>query len=367
MRMYTIVRRDVAERGRTVESVLNQYLTFVKPAFDNFILPTKRYADIIIPRGGDNEIAINLMASHIRRKLESRGFVNTNLVRSLVPSDFELDDSSLPKNVLVLPQNNTIKYIHTQLRDKNTEQEEFQFQVDRLTRLLMDMLHDVLPVQVQSVKTPTNGDFYGEDLKNKICGVSIVRSGLGLENALRTMYPDTSFGKIIVQQTKDKKEGPRLYYCKFPPNMQKMKVVLLDAMCSTGNVVSMAIRVLLDHNVPEENITFMCLMVCPEGAMQLARSYPKIKIITSWVEERVDHRGFAVPGMGSFGDRYFGTQSVSYDDLAYDGVPRSTNPSKANSMIGSRSGSEHGFSDIKKNLESLVLSDSSLGQTDIAK
>lgn len=46
-----------------------QYSKFVKPAFDDFILPTKKYADIIIPRGGDNHVAIDLIVQHIRTKL----------------------------------------------------------------------------------------------------------------------------------------------------------------------------------------------------------------------------------------------------------------------------------------------------------
>lgn len=49
--------------------VLMQYSKFVKPAFDDFILPTKKYADIIIPRGGDNHVAIDLIVQHIRTKL----------------------------------------------------------------------------------------------------------------------------------------------------------------------------------------------------------------------------------------------------------------------------------------------------------
>lgn len=46
-----------------------QYSKFVKPAFDDFILPTKKYADVIIPRGGDNHVAIDLIVQHIRTKL----------------------------------------------------------------------------------------------------------------------------------------------------------------------------------------------------------------------------------------------------------------------------------------------------------
>jgi Phosphoribulokinase / Uridine kinase family len=63
------VLRDIKERGREVKSVLHQYTLFVKPAFEEFCLPTKKYADVIIPRGAENEVAINLIVQHIKEHL----------------------------------------------------------------------------------------------------------------------------------------------------------------------------------------------------------------------------------------------------------------------------------------------------------
>ncbi|XP_063154658.1 LOW QUALITY PROTEIN: uridine-cytidine kinase 2 [Candoia aspera] len=60
------VLRDISERGRDLEQILSQYITFVKPAFEEFCLPTKKYADVIIPRGMDNLVAINLIVQHIQ-------------------------------------------------------------------------------------------------------------------------------------------------------------------------------------------------------------------------------------------------------------------------------------------------------------
>ena len=60
------LQRDVAERGRTMESVIDQYLNTVKPMHLEFVEPTKRYADIIIPRGGHNTVAIDMMLTLIR-------------------------------------------------------------------------------------------------------------------------------------------------------------------------------------------------------------------------------------------------------------------------------------------------------------
>ncbi|MBC2023583.1 uridine kinase [Listeria booriae] len=63
--------RDVNERGRTMESVIEQYLTVVKPMYQKFIEPTKKYADIIIPEGGENKVAIDLMTTKVATILEA--------------------------------------------------------------------------------------------------------------------------------------------------------------------------------------------------------------------------------------------------------------------------------------------------------
>lgn len=67
--------RDIEERGRTIESVVDQYLRTVRPMHNQFIEPTKRYADIIIPEGGQNHVAIDLMVTKIQTILEQKSFL----------------------------------------------------------------------------------------------------------------------------------------------------------------------------------------------------------------------------------------------------------------------------------------------------
>ncbi|MDI2588196.1 MULTISPECIES: uridine kinase [unclassified Psychrobacillus] len=71
LRIIRRILRDIHERGRTVESVVEQYLTVVRPMHNQFIEPTKKYADIIIPEGGQNEVAIDLMVTKIKTILET--------------------------------------------------------------------------------------------------------------------------------------------------------------------------------------------------------------------------------------------------------------------------------------------------------
>lgn len=75
IRIIRRIMRDINERGRSIESVVEQYLSVVRPMHNQFIEPTKRYADIIIPEGGQNEVAIDLMVTKIKTILESDNIV----------------------------------------------------------------------------------------------------------------------------------------------------------------------------------------------------------------------------------------------------------------------------------------------------
>ncbi|KYD28273.1 uridine kinase [Geobacillus sp. FSL W8-0032] len=75
IRIIRRLLRDVKERGRTFDSVIEQYLSVVRPMHNQFVEPTKRYADVIIPEGGHNTVAIDLMVAKIRTVLEQKAFL----------------------------------------------------------------------------------------------------------------------------------------------------------------------------------------------------------------------------------------------------------------------------------------------------
>ena len=75
-RLSRRVLRDMSDRGRDLDQILHQYANFVKPAFEEFCLPVKKYADVIIPREADNLVAINLIVQHIQELLRANGHSN---------------------------------------------------------------------------------------------------------------------------------------------------------------------------------------------------------------------------------------------------------------------------------------------------
>ena len=73
VRLCRRIKRDVEERGRTLESVLTQYQTTVKPMHEKYVEPSKRHAHIVVPEGGKNQVALDMIEGCIRRHLESAG------------------------------------------------------------------------------------------------------------------------------------------------------------------------------------------------------------------------------------------------------------------------------------------------------
>lgn len=93
------VFRDISQRGRDLEGVLKQYSTMVKPSYCNYIAPTMAHADIIVPRGGDNKVAIQLIVQHVNTQLQLRGFK----VRETLAHNEKLHQP-MPNSLLLLPE-----------------------------------------------------------------------------------------------------------------------------------------------------------------------------------------------------------------------------------------------------------------------
>ena len=183
VRLARRIQRDVADRGRDMAGVIEQYTRFVKPAFDQFVAPSRRHADVIIPwQRGDNAVAIDLITEHIRLKLQQHD------LRRIYP------------NLEVIPSNFQIRGMHTIIRDRATPSVDYIFYADRLLRLVVEAGLGHLPFAEKTVMTPTGHPYVGVDFAKKLCGVSIIRSGESMENALRACCKGIKIGKILVHR-----------------------------------------------------------------------------------------------------------------------------------------------------------------------
>ncbi|CAI5946889.1 unnamed protein product [Closterium sp. NIES-64] len=445
-----------------VQGVIDQYARFVKPAFDDFVLPSKKFADIIIPRGGDNHVAVNLIVQHIGSKLGQHDlrkiYSNVRGMHTLIRNRDSKKHSSSPCLIPSAPlspsttpllchqvrgmhtlirnrdtkkhnsvrgmhtlirnrdtkKHNFVFYMphslcrysppcnpvslmppgagcgvrgmHTLIRNRDTKKHNFVFYADRLIRLshicfppppllfpssspppplLFASSSPPLPLHFPSsfpplflhfpssflplslppphhhhqlvehglghlpfteiqVTTPTGSTYVGINFSKKLCGVSIIRSGESMENALRACCKGVKIGKILIHREgdygkqgvkmdrtpihRDGDFGKQLIYEKLPRDIAQRHVMLLDPVLASGRSAIKAIELLLHRGVPEERIIFLNLISAPEGIHNVCRRFPHLKIVTSEIDSGINEEYRVVPGMGEFGDRYFGTE-----------------------------------------------------------
>lgn len=201
-------------------------------------------------------------------------------------------------------------HLLTKLRDRRLPTDQFQTVGDRLMRILGEEALARLPsVKEGKVLTPCGEtDGLVDSGGRPVCVVSIVRSGDILQEAVRYLHPGVSVGKILIQRDESLPDKPAvLYYKKLPNNISDSFVLLVDPMLATAGSALRAISVLKESQVSTDNIMFLNLVCCPEGLQAMAAAYPEIKIITGAVDSHLNEDKYIVPGLGDYGDRYYGT------------------------------------------------------------
>jgi uracil phosphoribosyltransferase len=174
-------------------------------------------------------------------------------------------------------------------------------------RLLAEEGIAYLPRAPKTVTTPC-GTFVGEQLldASSVCAVSIVRAGDSLLEEVRAVWPAVSVGKLLIQRNEET-ALPQLFYVKLPQRIGEMQVLLCDPMLGTGGSAVMAVRCLVDKGVVPSRMIFLNVLACPEGIAQLHANYPDVQIVTCAIDDRLNERKYIVPGLGDYGDRFFGT------------------------------------------------------------
>ncbi|PKU32950.1 uridine-cytidine kinase-like 1 [Limosa lapponica baueri] len=149
-----------------------------------------------------------------------------------------------------------------------------------------------------TVQTPQGQDYEGRTYSGKqITGVSILRAGETMEPALRAVCKDVRIGTILIQTNCNTGE-PELHYLRLPKDISEDHVILMDCTVSTGAAAMMAVRVLLDHDVPEDKIFLLSLLMAEMGVHSVAYAFPRVKIITTAVDKKVNDLFRIIPGIG---------------------------------------------------------------------
>jgi uracil phosphoribosyltransferase len=191
----------------------------------------------------------------------------------------------------------------THLRDKNTTHREFKPLIEEITMLLSYPVMADLKLKSKNITTPLNA-FKGHQLEREITLVSILRAGLAMADGFAKVRPESRFAHIGMYRNEETLE-PVSYYARFPSDFKNHVVVLADPMLATGGSALEAIEILKRKGV--KDIVFMCIIASKRGIAALRKHHPKMKIYAAAVDDKLNSKGYIVPGLGDAGDRMFGT------------------------------------------------------------
>lgn len=191
----------------------------------------------------------------------------------------------------------------TEARDRQTPTPQFRRLVGQIARFMAFEITRDYPTRPRQVTTPI-GPCEGSELARGITLVPVLRAGLGMTEGVLELMPSARVGYIGLYRD-EKTLRPVEYYRKFPPDIAQTDVIVIDPMLATAGSLNAAIDCVRDTGA--DRIKVLCLVASPEGIATLASRHPSVPVFTAAIDERLDGRGYIVPGLGDAGDRLFGT------------------------------------------------------------
>lgn len=188
----------------------------------------------------------------------------------------------------------------TLLRDKKTSYTLFARTMNEISTILCALISEDLAVQKTSVQTPLM-KAPGTKLKRPIVLVPILRAGLGLLEGFRQLIPEASVGHVGVERDHVSLR-PRFYYYK-TPNLKGAEVWVLDPMLATGGSLDFTLGKLKEHQ--PAMIRAVSVLAAPEGLRHVERAHADVQIYAAAIDNKLNSKGYILPGLGDAGDRYF--------------------------------------------------------------
>ena len=191
------------------------------------------------------------------------------------------------------------------LRNKKTGTKEFRELISEISMFLCyEALKDAKTETVE-IETPVAKTKVSKINEDDYAFIPILRAGTGMLDGLIKVLPNAKIGHIGLFRNETPLKPVRYYY-KVPKDIDKKQVVVLDPMLATGGSAIDAITMLKEEGA--KNIKFLCIISAPEGIKKLQEVHPDVEIYTSAVDEKLNEKGYIVPGLGDAGDRIFGTK-----------------------------------------------------------
>jgi len=192
----------------------------------------------------------------------------------------------------------------TTMRKIETGTKDFRQNLDEIASLMAYEITKDLPLRAIDITTPM-GKCTGYELDKPVVLVPILRAGLGMVNGIQNLIPTAKVGHIGLYRD-EKTLQPHEYYAKFPKDLDKAIVMILDPMLATGGSAKAAIDFVKQHGAKQ--IKMVCLVGVQQGIDVVQKAHPDVDIYLAAKDDHLNDIGYIVPGLGDAGDRIFGTK-----------------------------------------------------------
>ena len=197
-----------------------------------------------------------------------------------------------------------IQHKLTIMRMKETGTKDFRELLEEISMLIAYEITRDFPLKEVEIETPICKCKEKMLAGKKVGVVPILRAGLGMLNGVVNMIPAARVGHVGMYRD-PKTLKPVEYYCKLPGDVAERTLIVVDPMLATGGSSSAALSLLKEKGA--KHIILMCLVAAPEGVRVINHDHPDVPLYVAAIDEKLNDKGYIVPGLGDAGDRIFGT------------------------------------------------------------
>ncbi|WP_031542501.1 uracil phosphoribosyltransferase [Mesoplasma photuris] len=192
----------------------------------------------------------------------------------------------------------------TRMRRIETSSKDFRENLNEIAQLMVYEIFRDVPLEAVEIETPVQKTV-GYTINQPIVLVPILRAGIGMLDGIQTMIPTARIAHIGLYRDEETLEIHQ-YFAKTTKDIAESYTIIVDPMLATGGSAIKAIDIAKGWGA--KNIKFVCLVSVPEGVAKLQKAHPDVEIYSASMDEKLNERGYIVPGLGDAGDRIFGTK-----------------------------------------------------------
>ncbi|WP_026389389.1 uracil phosphoribosyltransferase [[Acholeplasma] multilocale] len=192
----------------------------------------------------------------------------------------------------------------TRMRREDTSSKDFRENLNEIAQLMVYEICRDVPLVAGEITTPVQKTI-GYTVEQPIVLVPILRAGIGMLEGIQKLIPTARIAHVGLYRDEETLEIHQ-YFAKTTKDIDKSYTLIVDPMLATGGSAIKAIDIVKEWGA--KDIKFVCLVAVPEGLKALQAVHPDVEVYAASLDEKLNEKGYIVPGLGDAGDRIFGTK-----------------------------------------------------------